>query len=166
MGCGKTTLGRELAKIMRRPFTDLDEAIEKDAGMSVYELFRTQGEEHFRNIEKDILKQVINDHEPKVVALGGGTLCEEENSQMIRAAGFVVYIRIPILTLAERLEPETAKRPLLEGLTGGELIENIEQRLLEREKFYEGSHLAVNGINLGAAQLLRIIQSAVRQGNI
>jgi shikimate kinase len=166
MGCGKTTLGRQLAELLHRPFIDLDEAVEEHAGMPVYKIFQSKGEGAFRVLEKEVLHKVIRQSEPMIVALGGGTACDEENLNTIKQNGLLVYIRIPTLTLAERLEPHTAQRPLLAGLSGGQLVESIEQRLLEREKYYERAHLSVNGINLGAPQLLRYIQGVIRSGNI
>lgn len=166
MGCGKTTLGRDLALLMDRRFIDLDEASERAAGMPIHEIFRQQGEEAFRTTEKKVLGDVLRNAAPAVVALGGGTACDEDNLGLLLENGLLVYIRIPILTLAERLAPATATRPLLAGLTGEKLVESIEQRLLEREQFYHRAHLVVNGINLGATELFRIISRGTREGHM
>lgn len=166
MGCGKTTLGRSLAEIMKRPFFDLDEVIEKKAGITVAEIFKKSGEAVFREMETEVLTELCRSSHPSVVALGGGTVCHEGNLGLVKNCGLLIYIRMPFITLAERLEAAKVERPLLAGLKGEQLLDTIGERFAEREKYYTQAHLTVNGINLGAAQLHRIIQSGRLQGDI
>ena len=166
MASGKTTIGRGLAALMKRGFIDLDDVIEKKAGLPIHSIFQTSGEETFRDMEKEALEEIAGEKKPSVVALGGGAICNESSLALVKKSGLLVYIRIPFITLAERLESGTKERPLVTGLSGEQLLENIEQRMAEREKYYSEAHLTVNGINLTASHLYRIIQSGRLQGNI
>ena len=75
MGSGKSTIGRTLAKKLEFKFLDLDEYIEQNEKVSVAELFNSKGEIYFRSIEAKAVKQLCNDSDSLVLALGGGTPC-------------------------------------------------------------------------------------------
>ncbi len=166
MASGKTTIGRGLAALLKREFVDSDDLVEKKAGMPIHEIFRTRGEAAFREMEQEALKELSEEKKPMVVALGGGAVCNGKSLDLVKKSGLLIYLRIPLITLAERLETGTKQRPLLAGLTGEQLLDSIEQRMTEREKYYSEAHLTVNGINLTASHLYRIIQSGRLQGNI
>ena len=71
MGSGKSLLGRSLAKLLKRPFIDLDQYIEEQEMLSIGEIFETQGEKHFRELEEKYLKKVLESDSEAVIALGG-----------------------------------------------------------------------------------------------
>jgi shikimate kinase len=159
MGCGKTTLGRELASLLRRPFVDTDEEIERSAGSTVPEIFSNRGEKHFRSLEYKQIRQVVSSGIPAVVALGGGTLLDPGNLELIKRSGVLVYIQLPVQVLAQRLANETGGRPLLRNLEGEALEHLISSLLEERLPAYEQATLMVNGMSLDAGQLLRILET-------
>ncbi len=157
MGSGKTTLGKELAQHFKRVFIDTDTEISKLTGKTIQQIFTVQGEAAFRELELQLLKQIITSNSKAVVALGGGTVCNEENLELLKKNGLLVYIQLPATELAHRLENQSSERPLLAGLRGEALLAAIEQKLTERNPFYESAAIMVNGINLSAELLYRII---------
>ena len=89
-GCGKTTLGRYLAKILGRDFIDADPEIEKDAGKTIPELFAVS-EAHFREQETKTTKRLAKLGN-KVLAMGGGVVLREENITCLKENGLVIFL--------------------------------------------------------------------------
>ncbi len=94
MGVGKTSVGGNLAKHLRLQFCDLDELIERESGKSIVEIFSMDGEETFRNLETQILREVAQ-KSPVVVATGGGTFVKPENRDIIRCSGISIWLDAP-----------------------------------------------------------------------
>lgn len=142
MGCGKSSVGRELSRLLCCPFMDLDQVIEEVQGRSIPEIFATDGEAEFRRMEKDALELVLNTQETRqnpdpihktdtphhqadtpypsghvsaVLALGGGTVMTKECAQMVREHTTCIYLRASIDTLVSHLEGESSGRPMLQG---------------------------------------------------
>lgn len=92
-GCGKTTIGKELAKKMSKDFTDVDEIIEKKQGLSCREIYNKHGSEFFRKLEVEALEEVLKTDD-KIIAVGGGTVMEEKNKSLIKKNSIVVYIKL------------------------------------------------------------------------
>lgn len=133
MGSGKSTLGRALAGALARPFVDLDERIERRAGLTISEIFQRYGESRFRDLESAALAEVRL--EPGVVvALGGGTPTRAANRELLSAGGCVVYLRARPDTLVERL-PDATDRPLLRDTTDRK--RTLRELLAEREPLYD-----------------------------
>ncbi len=115
MGAGKSTIGLFLARLLGRPFVDLDQRIEAAAGGSIAEIFASRGEKGFRELESSVLK-ALGDRPPAVVALGGGTLSEAQNRNWIAGRGTTVWLHVPFEVLLDRLtQQEQDRRPLFES---------------------------------------------------
>ncbi|MEO7794690.1 MAG: shikimate kinase [Thermoanaerobaculia bacterium] len=112
MGAGKTSVGKRLAARLGWPFVDLDDEIEKLAGVSVREIFDLAGEGRFREIESRALGETLR-QDPVVVATGGGTLTFPRNLAAASAAGLVVWLNPEFATLTRRVGGRGKKdRPL------------------------------------------------------
>lgn len=115
MGSGKTTVGRLLAARLGWHFCDLDDRIEAAAGAPITTIFAQSGEAAFRRIEHEVLELALTEMaKPRrvVLALGGGTVVQPENQQLLRQAGAVsVFLQIPIEVLLLRCARMT-HRPL------------------------------------------------------
>ncbi len=139
MGSGKSTIGPILANTLGFEFVDIDRFVEKKAGKRIIEIFTTEGEQAFRTLERATLQEVsMLDH--CVVSLGGGTIANEENFQLIRQSGITVYLQLPPEEIYQRVHRRT-DRPLLTDPTGGKLPEEamherIQELLRWREEFY------------------------------
>lgn len=122
MGVGKTTIGRHLAAALGYRFSDLDHLIEEGEGYRVTEIFGRYGEPYFRDLEYRYLLE-HSKRTGQILALGGGTLQNQQIIDLIKQHGVLVFLQLPIENIVQRLR-YTKKRPLL-------LRENGERRTLE-----------------------------------
>lgn len=112
MGCGKSTIGKQLAKIMNRKYVDIDIYIEKKQNMTVKEIFDKYGEDFFRELEHKTSKE-LSQEKNLVIATGGGTLLFERNYSLLSKTGIIVLLDTSLSTIRYRLRNDT-KRPLLQ----------------------------------------------------
>lgn len=104
MAAGKSTIGRELARLLRWNFVDLDCEIERESGLLIRDLFTRHGEDHFRKVEADALRMVLAQlTAPTVIALGGGTFVQPQNAALLRERGVrVVFLEHDLAKLLQR----------------------------------------------------------------
>ena len=139
MGSGKSTLGRALAQTVPGcGFVDLDEEIERRAGMSVREFFAVRGEEAFRALEGETLRSfgARGGEGTLVVATGGGTPCRPGAMEWMDANGTTVLLRASAPVLLRRLLDAQEQRPLLKGMAPSEVERFIVSEQRRREPFY------------------------------
>jgi shikimate kinase len=153
MGCGKSTLGRKLAQTLGLPFLDTDKQIEKETHQRIPDIFSLYGEEHFREVERQVLELCLN--QPQVViATGGGALVDQANLDLALKAGWVIYIDMPPEQLLERVLFSPKDRPLID-------VPNPEdvffQRFEERLPFYQQAHISVDTAGLRPEQAVDVL---------
>ncbi|MEM9277396.1 MAG: shikimate kinase, partial [Pseudomonadota bacterium] len=112
MGCGKSAIGKMLAKKLDLEFKDADDEIEEAAGRSVAEIFEEYGEEEFRRLESRVIDRVLEEG-PVMLALGGGAFMAEDTRNAIAKKGLSVWIKADLDLLLERVGRRPGKRPLL-----------------------------------------------------
>lgn len=143
MGTGKSVIGKHLAKKLNLPFTDLDSKIESETGKKIPQIFKEKGESGFREIEKTTLISYIN-HPKGVLALGGGSLQNQELVDLIKNSGILIFIDTPKEILFSRLK-KSRRRPMIHGLDMNELKNLIEKLLDERKPFYHQANIIISG---------------------
>ena len=148
MGCGKSSVGRRLSELLCCRFMDLDSVIEERTGRSIPEIFASDGEAAFRDIEKNTLKDVLlvamdNCYAPLkthltpdtlVLSLGGGTVMTPECADLIHEKTTCIYLKASLETLVSHLESQTSDRPLLSGTN---LRDRISELMALRSSTYE-----------------------------
>jgi len=143
-GCGKTTVGMLLAERMGWHFTDTDKIIENEAGMPITEIFLQKGESDFRLREKALLSNLVKTTRT-VVALGGGTLVDDENRALGESSGAVVCLMCNPETILERMGDELNARPLL---VGSGPLERLKALMAKRAALFASFPLALDTTTL------------------
>ncbi|MEG5552236.1 shikimate kinase AroL [Enterobacter wuhouensis] len=141
-GCGKTTVGTELARACDSQFVDTDHWLQENAGQSIAGIVENEGWESFRARETATLEAVTAPS--TVIATGGGIILADYNRRFMREKGIVIYLCAPVATLVGRLEafPEEGQRP---ALTAKPLSEEVSEVLAERDALYrEAAHHVVD----------------------
>lgn len=158
MGCGKSTLGRKLARRLGVAFVDTDALVEEREGAAVADVFRYEGEEHFRQVEREVLEGVISSEDAAVVSTGGGLPVWGDNMQRMNEAGDTLYLRRSAEQIARRLSPYgRQKRPRLRGLSDEELVGFMERDMAAREPFYTQARLVIDCTDTSDEELVERI---------
>ena len=124
MGAGKTSVARRLARTCGVASVDMDTYIERREGKKVKEIFAEGGEEGFRAIETDVLRDLGAKPDPLLISCGGGVVVTPANHDVFREAGFVVYLEVTADEAASRIS-DTSTRPLFQNLERLPLYEAV-----------------------------------------
>ncbi len=135
MGSGKTFMGHKLAKELDVDFIETDWTIAKEAGKSIPELFSTNGEQHFRDLEMELLGKIESSPQQAIISTGGGFPCFNENIDRMKKSGVTVFLDWPLETLMKRIEKNT-NRPLVND-NRNRLQTFIADLMKERRPIYE-----------------------------
>lgn len=160
MGSGKTHWGKLLAERLQLPFHDLDALIVETEGSSISDIFQEKGEEYFRSLERDLLRDVIETHPALVLSCGGGTPCFYKNIDLMKKAGTVVWLNSSIEDLEERLKKEKATRPLIREISDEKLRSYILKKMNDRRLYYEQADVHVEEASVNIDSLLQQILHA------
>jgi len=133
MGAGKTTIGKLLAKKLKKTFYDTDHEIEKKLGVKVSVIFELEGEEGFRKRETQMIDELTNKKDI-ILATGGGAVLSEENRRLLKERGKVIYLNAKPQHLAKRMAFDK-DRPLLQK---GNMLETLNNLYQERHPLYLG----------------------------
>ena len=137
MGSGKSQTGPDLAKMINYAFVDTDDVIEKASKQSIAEIFEKDGETVFRDLEKQVLKE-ISQHHSLVIATGGGLVTIPENWGILHQ-GIVIWLDLDVKRSIQRLESDKKKRPLLID----DLSKSFSQLYESRKPMYLESDLRI-----------------------
>ncbi len=157
-GCGKSTIGKQLALQLKTKFVDLDDYIILKEQMSIAEIFAEKGESHFRLLENKALKELSNETDI-VIATGGGAPCYHDNMTLMNISGITIFLDVTIPEICNRLwnTPNRANRPMLQDKTKEQLHEFIEKLRAERIQYYNEAKLTMHGNTISVDQILMIL---------
>ena len=134
MGAGKSTIARALQRELGFPLIEMDERIVKEQGMSINDIFAQYGEDHFRDIESQLIVD-IGKEEPSIVSCGGGVVVRPQNTQNMQEIGRIVFLKATPETIYERVKNST-DRPILNGHMN---VEYIAELMEKRRALYEAA---------------------------
>lgn len=154
MGSGKSTIGNLLSKKMGMAFIDLDAYIEKKENKSVSQIFADSGEEYFRQLEKNAVKELAY-KKSVILATGGGTLTFQENVDVLRNAdNKIILLDLPVEVVEQRLQGDT-KRPLLNRPDKEKVMRELYEKRLPL--YRSAADIVVNAANSPLQVCIEII---------
>ncbi len=159
MGSGKSTVGRELHHRLGYPLVDMDHVIEQRAGKSIAEIFASEGEEKFREMETALLEELFDPSAPRrIISTGGGVVGRKRNRELLRSLGYVVWLQAPMEVILQRTS-KNRDRPLLRTEDPATRITSL---LGTRDPLYnETAHLKLDTKGLDCEEIaIGILESA------
>lgn len=161
-GSGKSYWAEKTSEATGLPWMDMDTLMEAGQQFSIADIFTARGESGFRQMERELLHQIILNEAPStIVACGGGTPCFFDNMQRMKEAGVVIYLKAEINTLRKHLFREVESRPLLRHPDG--LDKRLQELITERSPFYEQADYIFPVENLSLTNFTEIIQRCTNQ---
>lgn len=166
-GAGKSTVGRHLARKLGREFVDADQVIESRIGCSIREYFEQHGEDRFRDVEQQVLADLVSEDAPacnapalmpagRVLSTGGGAVIRPANRQVLREGGQVFYLRATPEELFRRLKHDRT-RPLLQV---ADPLQKLRDLYAQRDPLYrECAHHILETGRPSVHTLVNMIQS-------
>lgn len=131
MGAGKSTVGKQLARLLNKSFLDCDRELENHTGASISIIFELEGESGFRKRERAMLEKLTS-KDDVVLATGGGAVLDPANRALLASRGFNIYLNAPLSLLAQRTARDR-NRPLLQTEDRDQRLETL---VAERDPLY------------------------------
>lgn len=158
MGAGKTSVGKILADSMGYAFYDTDEIIiKRENNKSIRQIFDTKGEDYFREVEKNVVKEMAK-RSNSVIATGGGVVKDKNNMDLLRQNGVVVYLKCAPEVVLKRIGNKT-DRPVIYNKSAQE----IEDIMKEREVFYANHDILIDVSSLTPIDAAKAIMVAYQK---
>jgi XRE family aerobic/anaerobic benzoate catabolism transcriptional regulator len=150
-GAGKSTLGRKLAQALSVPFVELDGAVAEASGMSLSTLFEIHGEAHFRRLERDVLRRILDEAQPCVLATGGSIVTAPDTFAMLQSQTTTVWLRAEPGDHWARVVAQGDGRPM-RGRT--DAMNELREILRDREARYREAHHLLDTSAMSEAEAL------------
>lgn len=161
MGTGKTKVGQALAESLKCPFVDLDLYLEKKTGKSIPDIFRTEGESAFRELERKIKHNPVLSTPDMVIATGGGFPLDEGNREWMQSTGVVIWLQAEPRTILHRVQTSN-NRPLLPRPLR---LEHIQEILKKRTFVYKQADYYIQTDGKSIGDIVREILEKVEKNN-
>ena len=147
MGAGKSTAAKELVRRLDARLVEMDQRIEEEQGIAITEIFERFGEEHFRDLETELLHTLACE-EQLVVSCGGGSVLREENAAAMKEHGCIVLLAATPETIYKRVKNST-NRPILNGNMNVEYIRGLMEKRRERYETVADVRIDTDGKTIG-----------------
>lgn len=134
MGAGKSTIAKALQRSLGMELVEMDERIVKEQGMPITEIFEKYGEDHFRDIESELVR-TIGEEGNTIVSCGGGVVVRPQNTEEMKKSGRIVFLTASPETVYERVK-HSKERPILNGHMN---VEYIAELMEKRRELYESA---------------------------
>ncbi len=165
MGCGKTTVGKELSKQTGMPLLDMDSVIEEQIGKPISTIFQEDGEARFRALETALLRYLESEDgagvcRNSIISTGGGVVLRPENREILRRLGYTVWLSVDVDVLISRTSRNN-NRPLLRKPNREEILHQL---LAQRAPLYaETAHLTLESSDLDVHAVVQAVYQAAQQ---
>ncbi|MCR8656052.1 shikimate kinase [Paenibacillus endoradicis] len=161
MGTGKSAVADGLASVLELHKHDVDVAIVKHAGQPISDIFAQSGEETFRNIETEVLQELLYSPEASIIATGGGAVLKQVNRDTMLEHGLVIHLIASADVIISRVKHDTG-RPLLQG----DVTERVHQLMSARAGAYDFAHYSIDTSNLSLPEVVSQIVELWHQANL
>lgn len=159
MGSGKSYFAQLIAHKTLLNFIDIDEEIEKKTNCSINQIFEQYGEKHFRDLETEILLNIIkNNNKKTIVACGGGLPCFNDNIITLNSNGITIWLDEKIEVCTNRLIHLSKNKPYLKDKSNNEIYKILENMLFKRFKFYSQSMFVLKDKEINEKNIIKIIE--------
>ena len=162
MGCGKSTIGRKIARFAHLRFVDTDSLVEQREAATVADVITYQGEEYFRGVEQAVLEDTAKE-DNIIVSTGGGLPIWDNNMERIGELGLSIYLRRSPKNIMSRLSPYgRQKRPKFRGLNDEELLAFMTSHMAEREPVYSKADIVIDCDTMADSDIIDLIMSKIK----
>jgi XRE family aerobic/anaerobic benzoate catabolism transcriptional regulator len=153
-GAGKTTVGKRLARSLKRQFRELDLMIEEEAGLRLGEIFALHGEDYYRRLEREVLRRFLTSGQPAVVASGGGLVTDRVTYDMLKQASLTVWLKARPEDHLARVAAQGDRRPMAGR---ADPLAELRGLLREREPLYAEAEVMIDTSTLTPEQAAHAI---------
>ncbi|HZY31042.1 MAG TPA: shikimate kinase, partial [Candidatus Methylomirabilis sp.] len=156
-GAGKSTVGRDLARRLERPFAELDGLIEDQVGLGLAEIFAIHGENYYRRLEREVLTQFVLADTPAVLATGGSLVTDRTTFELLKKSAVTIWLRTGPEFHLERVSAQGDRRPMAGR---ADPLADLRSLLREREPLYSEADITIDTTHLSTAE---VASEAVRR---
>jgi XRE family aerobic/anaerobic benzoate catabolism transcriptional regulator len=156
-GAGKSTVGKDLARRLDRPFIELDGLIEDEVGLGLAEIFAIHGESYYRRLEREVLSRFVAGGAPSVLATGGSLVTDRTTFDLLKRSAVTIWLRASPELHLERVSAQGDKRPMAGR---ADPLSELRFLLREREPLYSEANITIDTTHLST---IDVAKEAVRQ---
>lgn len=157
-GSGKTTIGRKLARALKRPFVELDRLIEEEAGLGLGEIFALHGEAYYRRLEREVLGRFLSSGRTAVLASGGGVVTDRATFDLLKRGALTVWLKARPEDYLRRVDAQGDRRPMAGR---ADPLAELRSMLRDREPLYAEAKISIDTTQMTTEEITRaILESA------
>ncbi len=161
-GTGKSTVGKLLAKRLKRDYVDTDEYIESTTGKTIKDIFEEEGEEGFRKTEVETIAK-LGKMDNKIIAAGGGVVLKDENVKNLKSNGFLILLEATPEIIHDRIRQDAKTKQQRPSLTNKNSFDEIKHLIDKRQPLYENAaNYTINTSYVSCGNIVEEIITVIR----